>query len=54
MYSLSTKVGYATDITLGRIIRFKNYRVQSKKVAKSFVIAGASTACRLVAFSAIH
>jgi hypothetical protein len=46
MYSLSTKVENATDIsdiTLGRILRLKNYRVQLKKDAKSFVIAGAST-----------
>jgi hypothetical protein len=52
MYSSSTKIEYATDITLRRIVRLKSYRMQRKKGAKSFVIAGASTACRLVTFSA--
>jgi hypothetical protein len=47
MYSSRTKVQYATDITLGRIVRLKSYRVQRKKSTTSFV-----TACRLVAFSA--
>jgi hypothetical protein len=51
MYSSCTKVEYATDITLGRIIRLKSYRVQRKKGARGFVIAGAGTVCRLVAFS---
>jgi hypothetical protein len=37
MYSLSTKVEYATDIALGRIVRLKRYRMQRKKDAKSFV-----------------
>jgi ribosomal protein S13 len=32
MYSLSTKVEYATDITLRRIVRLKSYQVQRKKV----------------------
>jgi hypothetical protein len=36
MYSLSTKVGYATDITLERIVRLKCYQVQRKKGAKVF------------------
>jgi hypothetical protein len=31
MYSLSTKVEYATDITLRGIVRLKRYRVQRKK-----------------------
>jgi hypothetical protein len=32
--------------------RLESYRVQPKKGAKSFVIASASTTCRLVDFSA--
>jgi hypothetical protein len=44
MYSLSTKVENATDIRDIPLGRLKNYRVQLKKDAKSFVIAGASTA----------
>jgi hypothetical protein len=32
MYSLSTKIEYATDITLGRIVRLKSYEGQRKKV----------------------
>jgi hypothetical protein len=38
MYSFGTKV----DITAGRIVRLKSYRVQRKKGANIFVIAGAS------------
>jgi hypothetical protein len=30
MYSLSTKVEYATDITLGKIGRLKSYRVHKR------------------------
>jgi hypothetical protein len=53
MYSSSTKVVYATDITLGRIVgTIKKLSSATQKDARSFVIAGASTACRLVAFSA--
>jgi hypothetical protein len=37
MSSSTIKVEYATDITLGRIVRLKSYRVQSKKGAKSSV-----------------
>jgi L-cystine uptake protein TcyP (sodium:dicarboxylate symporter family) len=50
MYSLSRKVECVTDITLGRIVRLKNYRVQRKKLAKRFVIAGASTAFLFIVF----
>jgi hypothetical protein len=31
----------STDITLGRTVRLQSYRVQLKKDAKSFAIAGA-------------
>jgi hypothetical protein len=41
MYRSSTKVEYAADITSGRIVRLQSYRVQRKKDAKSFAIAGA-------------
>jgi hypothetical protein len=34
MYSSSTKIEYATDITLRRIVRLKSYRMQRKKVQK--------------------
>jgi hypothetical protein len=36
-YSLSTKVEYATEITLGRIGRLKSYRVP-KKVQKNTMV----------------
>jgi hypothetical protein len=52
MYSSSTKVEYATDITLGRIVRFKKLSSATQKRCKKFCYAGASTACRLVVFSA--
>jgi hypothetical protein len=48
-YSSSTKVECVTDITLGRIVRLKNYRVLAK-AAKRFVIAGASTAFSFMVF----
>jgi hypothetical protein len=51
MYSSSRKVEYSIDITLGRIVSLKSYRVKRKKGVKFFVIAGSSTAGRLVAFS---
>jgi hypothetical protein len=35
MHSLSTKVEYATDITLGRL---KSYRVQPQKRCKQFLV----------------
>jgi hypothetical protein len=50
MQRLTTKVEYATDIRLGRIVRLKSYRVQRKKGAKSFVIAGANTVFSFIAF----
>jgi hypothetical protein len=50
MYSSSTNVEYATGITLGRIVRLKSYRVQRKKCAKCFVIAGASSAFSFIVF----
>jgi hypothetical protein len=50
MYSSSTKVKYTTDMTLGIILRLKSYRVQRKKGANSFVIAGASTAFSFMVF----
>jgi hypothetical protein len=50
MYSLSTKVEYATDIALERIVRLKSYQVQRKKRATSFVIAGAGTAFSFIVF----
>jgi hypothetical protein len=34
-YSSSTKVEYATDITLGRLVWLKSYRVQCKKRKKN-------------------
>jgi hypothetical protein len=37
MYSSRTNVEYATDITLGPIVRLKSYLVQRKKGAKSFI-----------------
>jgi hypothetical protein len=49
-YSLSTKVEYATDITLGRIVKLKSYRGQRKKGPKSFVIVGATTAFLFLVF----
>jgi hypothetical protein len=52
MYSLSTKAEYATDITLGRIVRFKKLSSATQKRCKKFVFAGASTTYRLVVFSA--
>jgi hypothetical protein len=36
MYSSSTKVEYAIDITLGRIARLESYGLQRKKNAKNF------------------
>jgi hypothetical protein len=36
MPSRYTKVEYVIDITIGRIVRLKNYRVQHKRGAKSF------------------
>jgi hypothetical protein len=51
MYSSSTKVEYATDITLGRIVRFKKLSRATQKRCKNVCYAGASTACRLI-FSA--
>jgi hypothetical protein len=41
---------YTTDITLGIILRLKSYRVQRKKCANSFVIAGASTGFSFMVF----
>jgi hypothetical protein len=35
-YNLSTKVEYATDIRLERIVRLKSYRVQRKKGGQTF------------------
>jgi hypothetical protein len=52
MYSSSTKVEYATDIMLGRIVRFKKLSSATQRRYKKFCYAGASTACRLVVFSA--
>jgi hypothetical protein len=40
---------YVTDITI--IIRYKKLSRGNEKCAKSFVTAGAGTACRSVAFS---
>jgi dolichyl-phosphate-mannose--protein O-mannosyl transferase len=42
MCSCRPKVEYATDTMVGRIVRLKSYRVQGKKGANTFVIAGAS------------
>jgi hypothetical protein len=50
MYSSTTKVEYATDITLGRIVRFKKLWSATQKWCKKFCYAGARTACRLVPF----
>jgi hypothetical protein len=52
MYSSSTKVEYGTDIMLGRIVRFKKLSSATQRRYKKFCYAGASTACRLVVFSA--
>jgi hypothetical protein len=35
MYNSSTKVEYATDITLGRIVRFKNWDGAQSKTRPS-------------------
>jgi hypothetical protein len=48
MYSSSTEVEYATDITLGRIVRFKKLSSATEKRCKHFCYAAASTACRLI------
>jgi hypothetical protein len=37
VYSLRTKVAYATDVTIGKTVRLKSYRVQRKKVKTFFV-----------------
>jgi hypothetical protein len=52
MYNLSTKLEYATDTTLGRILRFKKLSSARQKRCKKFCYPGARTACRLVVFSA--
>jgi hypothetical protein len=51
MYSSGTKVEYATDIMLGRTVRFKKLSSATQKRCKKFYYAGASTACKLVVFS---
>jgi hypothetical protein len=56
MHISSTKVEYTTDITLGRIVRFKKLSKRNAKRCKTSCYVGASnltsTACRLVAFNA--